>query len=168
MPAATAEVAHATLAGCHRLRHRAQTCATRGSDPDGISDMDRPVFRCAFPPWFSDSDSETADAARGAATKSGGWRSSGTLSCQSKRMIDESVSARASLATRSTPTTCKLRGRSTSAAFCAAHETHWPASLMQRGREQPPGSAPTAVPRPARRVAHAPVPVSQTANENGE
>ena len=28
---------------------------------------------------------------------------------------------------------------------------------MERGREQPPGSAPTAVPRPARRVAHAPV-----------
>jgi len=44
----------------------------------------------------------------------------------------------------------------------------WPASLKQQGREQPPGSAPTAVPRPARRVAHAPVPVSQTANENGE
>ena len=36
---------------------------------------------------------------------------------------------------------------------------------MERGREQPPGSAPTAVPRPARRVAHAPVPVSQTAIE---
>jgi hypothetical protein len=36
---------------------------------------------------------------------------------------------------------------------------------MERGREQPPGSEPTAVPRPARRVAHAPVPVSQTAIE---
>ena len=36
---------------------------------------------------------------------------------------------------------------------------------MERGREQPPGSAPIAVPRPARRVAHAPVPVSQTAIE---
>ena len=36
---------------------------------------------------------------------------------------------------------------------------------MERGREQPPGSAAAAVPRPARRVAHAPVPVSQTAIE---
>ena len=34
---------------------------------------------------------------------------------------------------------------------------------MERGREQPPGSAPTAVPRSVRRVAHAPMPVSQTA-----
>ena len=66
----------------------------------------------------------TADAARGAATKRGGWRSSGTLSCQSKPVVDEPVSVRASLASLSTPTTCKLRGRTTSAAFCAAHETH--------------------------------------------
>ena len=36
---------------------------------------------------------------------------------------------------------------------------------MERGREQPPGFAALAVPRPARRVAHAPVPVSQTAIE---
>ena len=34
---------------------------------------------------------------------------------------------------------------------------------MERGREQPPGSAPTAVPGPARRVAHAPVSVTRTA-----
>jgi hypothetical protein len=39
---------------------------------------------------------------------------------------------------------------------------------MERGREQPPGSAPTAVPRPARRVAHARVPVSQTTAETLE
>ena len=60
MPAATAEVAHATLAGCHRLRCRAQTCATRRSDPDGISDVDRRVFRSAFPLWFLESNFETA------------------------------------------------------------------------------------------------------------
>ena len=124
MPAATAEVAHATLAGCHRLRRSVRDCGTRRSDPDGISEADRRGFRSAFPPWLSDSDSETADAARGAATKSGGWRSSGTLSCQSKPMVDEPVSARAALASLSTPTTCKLRGRTPSAAFCAAHETH--------------------------------------------
>ena len=34
---------------------------------------------------------------------------------------------------------------------------------MERGREQPPDSSACPVPRPARRVAHAPVPVSQTA-----
>jgi hypothetical protein len=33
MPAATAEVAHATIAGCHRLRRRVQTAGTRRSDP---------------------------------------------------------------------------------------------------------------------------------------
>ena len=33
---------------------------------------------------------------------------------------------------------------------------------MERGREQPPDSSACPVPRPARRVAHAPVPVSQT------
>ena len=37
--------------------------------------------------------------------------------------------------------------------------------MMERGREQPPGFAPLAVSRPARRVAHAPVSVSQTAAE---
>ena len=66
----------------------------------------------------------TADAARGAATKSGGWRSSETLSCQSKPMADEPASAKPDVASLSTPTTCKPRGRATSAAFCAAHETH--------------------------------------------
>jgi hypothetical protein len=50
------------------------------------------------------------DAARGAATKSGGWRSPGTPSCQSKPMVDRPVSARASLASLSSPTTCKVRG----------------------------------------------------------
>ena len=34
---------------------------------------------------------------------------------------------------------------------------------MERGREQPPDSLACPVPRPARRVAHAPVPLSQTA-----
>ena len=38
-------------------------------------------------------------------------------------------------------------------------------SLIERGREQPPGFVATAAPRPSRRVAHAPVPVSQTAIE---
>jgi len=58
MPAATAEVAHATRAGCHRFRRRAQDCTTRRSDPDGISEGDRRGFRSGLPPWFSDSDSE--------------------------------------------------------------------------------------------------------------
>ena len=123
MPAATAEVAHAPLAGCHRLRRRAQTCATRRSAPDGISDVGRRASGVPSP-WFSDSDLETADAARGAATKSGGWRHSGTLSCQSKLMLDEQASAKAGVASLSTPTTRKLRRRITSGAFYSAHETH--------------------------------------------
>ena len=94
MPAATAEVAHATLAGCHRLRCRLRTAGLHGqilmAFGGGPARFPEP-----FPPWFSDSGSETADAARGAATKSGGWRNSGTLRCQPKQMMDEPVSARA-------------------------------------------------------------------------
>lgn len=63
-----------------------------------------------------------ADAARGAATNRGGWRTSGALSCQSKLVVVEPVSACAPRASLSTPTTCEPRSRTTSAAFCAAHE----------------------------------------------
>ena len=105
----------------------------------------------------------TADAARGAATIRGGWRGSRTLSCQAKTIVDEAVSAKSSLATLSTPTTCKLRAPTTSAAFCAAHRNALrPASLMERGREQPPAFATCPVPRTARGVAHAPVSVSRS------
>jgi hypothetical protein len=123
MPAATVEVAHATLQGVIAFGS-AYRLHPRRSRPDDISEADRRGFRRAFPPWFSDSDSETADAARGAATKSGGWRSSGTLSCQSKPMVDEPVCAKAAFASLSTPMTCKLRTRTPSAAFCAANERH--------------------------------------------
>jgi hypothetical protein len=50
--------------------------------------------------------SETADAARGAATKGGAWPGSGTLSCQSKVIVDEAVSAKSFLASHSTALTC--------------------------------------------------------------
>jgi len=88
------------------------------------SEVDRRGFRSRLTTLLSDSHSGTADAARRAATKSGGWRTSGTPSCQSRPMVDRPVSAGASLASLSSPTTCKLRGGTTSAAFCAAHETH--------------------------------------------
>ena len=88
MPAATAEVAHATLAGCHRLRRRVQTAPQDGQILMAFRRRTGTVPE-RLPPWFSASDSETADAARGAATKRGGWRGSGTLSCQSKPMVDE-------------------------------------------------------------------------------
>jgi hypothetical protein len=61
---------------------------------------------------------------RGAAGKSGGWRSSGTLSCWPKPMVDEQVYAKAVSQVSPQPTTCKLRSRTPTAAFCAAHETH--------------------------------------------
>jgi hypothetical protein len=38
-------------------------------------------------------------------------------------------------------------------------------SLIERGREQPPGFIATAAPRPSRRVAHAPVSVSRSLAE---
>ena len=123
MPAATVEVAHATVEWCHRIRRRAQT-APQGTQILMAFGGGSPRFPERLPPWFLDSDSETADAARGAATKSGGWRSSGTLNCQSKPMVDEPVSAKAAVASLSTPTSCKLRNRTPSAAFCAAHERH--------------------------------------------
>jgi hypothetical protein len=116
MPAATAEVAHATLEGCHRRYTTVRSWWLFGGRPVRFSER--------LPPWFSYSPWETADAARGAGTKSGGWRSSGALSCSSKAVVDEPISVRASLASLSPPTTCKLRGRTTSAAFSAAHETH--------------------------------------------
>ena len=47
------------------------------------SDAARQCFRGAFPPWSISSDSETAEAARGAATIRGGWRSrEGCVMCQ--------------------------------------------------------------------------------------
>jgi hypothetical protein len=39
-------------------------------------------------------------------------------------MLEELASAKAGVANLSTPTTCKVRGRTTGAAFCAAHKTH--------------------------------------------
>jgi hypothetical protein len=39
-------------------------------------------------------------------------------------MLDEPASVKAGVASLSTPTICKLRDRTTSAAFCAARETH--------------------------------------------
>ena len=149
MPAATAEVAHATLAGCHRRRRCFGDCANRRSNPDGISEPDRHGFRSAFTPWLSASDSETADAARGAATKSGGWRTSKTLSCSSKPLVDEPGALRASLGSLSTATTCKLRGRTNErGVLCRARNAlsrrHWrsggvsnppvPRRLPSRGR----------------------------------
>ena len=47
-PAPHAVAAHATLAGCHRLRRSAETAPVRQSDPDGISEADRHGFRTAF------------------------------------------------------------------------------------------------------------------------
>jgi hypothetical protein len=43
LPAATAEVAHATRAGCHRLAAAQRLSRTRRSDPDGISEVGRRV-----------------------------------------------------------------------------------------------------------------------------
>ena len=155
MPAATVEVAHATVEWCHRIRRRAQT-APQGTQILMASEAIHRGFRSAFPPWFSDSDSETAGAARGAATKSGGWRSSGRLSCQSKPMVDEPVSGKAAFASLFTLTTCTLRSRTLSAAFCVAHETHF---------ARAPAFIATAAPRPSRRVAHALVSVSRSLAE---
>jgi hypothetical protein len=39
-------------------------------------------------------------------------------------MLDERASAKAGVASLSLATTCKLRDRTTSAAFCAAQKTH--------------------------------------------
>jgi hypothetical protein len=39
-------------------------------------------------------------------------------------MIGEPETAKTSLTSLSTPTTCKLKSRTISAAFCAAQETH--------------------------------------------
>ena len=121
MPAATAEVAHATLEGCHRARRRVETAPHDGQILLAFRRHTGAVLGAPSTLVFR-SNCETADAARGAATKSGGWRSSGTLSCQSKPTADEPASAKPDVASLSTPTTCKLRRRATSAAFCAAHE----------------------------------------------
>ncbi len=83
-------------------------------------------------------------------------------------MLYEPVSVRASVAILSTPTTCSREGRTTSAAFSAAHEMHLADVTEGAGREQPPGFAALAVPRPTRGVAHALVPVSQTAIKRRE
>src|SRR5687768_5724250 len=104
MPAATAEVAHATLAGCHRLRRRVGTAPHDGQilmpfrrqTGAVLGAPSTLVFRFRW---------ETPDAARGAVTKSGGWRSSVTLSCSSKSVVDGPVSVRVPVASLSTPTT---------------------------------------------------------------
>jgi len=86
MPAATAEVAHATAGRCHGTCRRRQS----GPIPGRIWPAFRPLvwrtsrvtshpgirFRC-----------ETADAARVAATRSGGWRTSRTVSCSSRAVL---------------------------------------------------------------------------------
>ena len=87
------------------------------------------------------------------------------LSCQSKPMVDEPVSGKAAFASLFTLTTCTLRSRTLSAAFCAAHETHLAGVTDGAGREQPPGFIATAAPRPSRRVAHALVSVSRSLAE---
>jgi hypothetical protein len=61
--------------------------------------LTRVGFSESRPRDFS-SHSETAGAARGAATKGGGWRSSGTLSCQPKRCAIPGEIARRSGADR--------------------------------------------------------------------
>ena len=66
----------------------------------------------------------TDDAARVAATKRGGWRGSVTLSCASKVTVSKRLRRTPSLASLSTPPTCKLRVPTNSAAFRAAHSTH--------------------------------------------
>ena len=123
MSAATAGVAHATVQVCHRLRRRLPTARRDGRDLDGIQTR-AVVVSDRLPTLVSDAAFETADAARGAATKGGGWRSSVALSCSSKPVGDEPVCLRTSLASLCTSTTCRLRGRTTNAAFYAAQETH--------------------------------------------
>jgi hypothetical protein len=58
-----AGVAHATRTECFHLRRSAQSAPQRRSDLDGIGDADERGFPDACAPWFSDSDSETAEAA---------------------------------------------------------------------------------------------------------
>jgi hypothetical protein len=122
-PAASDVVAHATAQRV--LATRASSVSPVEAAVNSTRNLRENLrdFSTLFSLW-SGSLIGTADAARGAATKCGGWRSSGTLSCQSKPMADEPASAKSELANLSTPTTCKLKGRATSAAFCAAHETH--------------------------------------------
>lgn len=148
-PAASAVVAHAAaervLAPRDSAVSRVETTANSTRDLRENLWISRRSFHSD--PGFG---FRTADAARGAATKGGGWRTSGALSCQSITMIGEPVSASVPLASLSTPTTCELRSRAPSAAFRAAHEATYAASLLERGREQPPDFAALAVPRPAR------------------
>ena len=167
MPAATAEVAHATVEGCHRLRRRVQTAPQDGQILMAFRRRTAAASE-RLSTLVSDSDAETPDAARGAATKSGGWRSSGTLSCQSKPMVDEPVFVRASLASLSTPTTCKAERQTASAAFCAAHKTHLAGVTDGAGGVRTPrfcadcrpGASPEGCSRPGVGV--------QAAAENGE
>ena len=111
--AATDVVAHATLAGCHRLSRRLETAPVDGHT---LMAFPRRVGTASGAPSHSGCQPqlETADAARGAATMSGGWRSSGTPSCQTKPMVDERVPAKAAVASLSTPT----RGAATEDGGC--------------------------------------------------
>ena len=116
-----------------------------------------------YSPWPSGGERERLTP-RGGPRQSAGWRSSGTIGRHSERMVYEPVSARSSLASLSTPTTCKVRGRTTGAAFCAAYETHLAGVTDGAGGSTPRVIATTA-PRPSRRVAHAPVSVSRSLAE---
>jgi hypothetical protein len=100
----------------------------------------------------------TADAARGAATKFGGWRR--------ERGRREHGSAKQSIPTLRCPRRrirCsashfpRTRGALRRMAFCAVHCSALVASAVSGGVSTPPDSAACPVPRPARRVAHAPM-----------
>ena len=79
MPAATAQVAHATLA-CHRLRCAVRRTACQNRPIPTAFRRQTGAVSDAPSTLVSDSHPHTADAARGTATKRGGWRSWGTLS----------------------------------------------------------------------------------------
>jgi hypothetical protein len=79
--------------------------------------------------WHPDPDSHppetaTAEAARGAATKSGGWPCPWTLSGGVKLNVRTGGGTRPRLTSLSNPTTYSGARRPMSAAFCAALETN--------------------------------------------
>jgi hypothetical protein len=116
-PATTDVVAHATLKVHQRPCQRYQCVASVARTVHRVLRPNSIDLWSVFLRSLSDSD-VNGRRREGAATKSDGWRTSGALSCQSKPMVDEPVSASAPLASLSTPTTCKFRGRTTNAAFC--------------------------------------------------
>ena len=167
-PAASDVVAHATAERV--LAPRASTRQSAGSrgefDAQPARELDG--FLDALFTLVPALRIGTADAARGAATKSGGWRSSGALSCQSKPMVDEPVSA--SAARRKSLHADDLqaeRQNNKRGVLCRARNALSAASLMERGREQPPGSAATVLSRGRPGGLLTPrCPVSQTARRN--